>query len=198
MTRIALCLAVTLIAAPPVFAQAAAQSSAQAAPLRGQLRLPELAGLADKASETVTVTFDQSLLRLASSWLSPDDPDQMKAKKLVNSLDGIYVRSFSFDSDFAYPKADIDALRRQLNAPGWNRMVEVRSKKESTDLDVFMLVDGGKARGLAIIASEPRQFTIVNIVGSINLEELRDLQGNFGVPDLELEKKDEKAPPKKK
>ena len=44
-----------------------------------------------------------------------------------------------------------------------------------------------KAQGLAIIASEPREFTIVNIVGNIDLEHLHDLEGNFGVPDLGIE-----------
>ncbi|HEU5134552.1 MAG TPA: hypothetical protein VFU13_05350, partial [Steroidobacteraceae bacterium] len=51
----------------------------------------------------------------------------------------------------------------------------------------FVLIDGEKAQGLAIIASEPREFTIVNIVGNIDLEQLHDLEGNFGVPDLEIE-----------
>ena len=50
-----------------------------------------------------------------------------------------------------------------------------------------MLIDGGKAKSLAIIASEPREFAIVNIVGSIDLEQLHDLEGKFGVPELEIE-----------
>ena len=65
-------------------------------------------------------------------------------------------------------------------------MVETRSKKENTDVDVYMLIENGRAQGLAIIASEPREFTIVNIVGNIDLEQLHDLQ-KLGVPDLELE-----------
>jgi hypothetical protein len=109
------------------------------------------------------------------------------------------VRHFTFDDDYAYPKGDIDGVRRQLSAPGWSRVVEARSKKENTDVDVFLLIDGGKVQGLAIIASEPREFTIVNIVGSIDLEQLHDLEGNFGVPRLEIEtgKKQENPAPKK-
>ena len=61
---------------------------------------------------------------------------------------------------------------------------------------MFVLVDGDKAQGLAIIASEPREFTIVNIVGNIDLEQLHDLEGNFGVPKLGIEagKKPRHAP----
>ncbi len=39
-------------------------------------------------------------------------------------------------------------------------------------------------RGLAIIATEPRQFTVVNIVGSIDLDKLHKLEGRFGIPKL--------------
>jgi hypothetical protein len=181
--RIASCLVALLIAAP-AFAQQP----------KGLLRLPEFPTLADKASESVVVTLDSSLLGIASRFLDASDPEQASAKKLVSSLSGIYVRSYTFDTDFAYPKADVDAVRRQLSAPGWSRMVEAHSKKENTDVDVFMLVDNGKAMGLAIIASEPREFTIVNIVGSIDLAQLHELEGKFGVPELKIES----APPEMK
>ena len=68
------------------------------------------------------------------------------------------------------------------------------SKKENTNVDVFMLVEGDKVQGLAIIASEPREFTIVNIVGNIDLEQLHDLEGNFGVPKLGIEAGKKPAP----
>jgi hypothetical protein len=163
---------------------------------KGQLQIPEFAALADKANESVTVTLDSNLLGMAARFLSSEDPEQAKAKKLVSSLTGIYVRNYSFDSDYAYPKGEIEGVRRQLNAPGWSRIVGVVSKKESSNVEVFILADGEKAQGLAIIASEPREFTIVNIVGNIDLEQLHDLEGNFGVPNLELET-NKKAPPGK-
>jgi Domain of unknown function (DUF4252) len=168
---------------------------ALAAP-KGQLLIPEFSGLADKASETVSVTLDANLLGMAARFLSNEDPEQAKAKKLVSSLTGIYVRHYTFDADFAYPKSDLTGVLKQLNAPGWSRIVEARSKKENTNVDVFVLIDGEKAQGLAIIASEPREFTIVNIVGSIDLEQLHDLEGNFGVPDLEIETGKKPAPAK--
>jgi len=154
---------------------------------KGRLNLPEFAALADKASETVAVNLDSRLLGMAARFLSSEDPEEAKAKQLVSSLTGIYVQHFSFESDYAYPKGDIDRVRKQLGGPGWSRIVEARSKKENTNVDVFILVDGDKAQGLAIIASEPREFTIVNIVGTIDLEQLHDLEGNFGVPELEIE-----------
>ena len=184
-----ICLGALLMASP-----ACAQSKP---PLRGQLMLPEFAALADKASETVSVTLDANLLGMGCRFLSSEDPEQAKAKKLCTSLRGIFVRHFTFDSEYAYPKADIDRVRRQLSAPGWNRIVEARSKKENTDVDVFVLIDGEKAQGLSIIASQPREFTIVNIVGNIDLEDLHELEGQFQIPKLDIESEKKDAPKKK-
>src|SRR6188508_155958 len=111
---------------------------------KGQLRIPEFSALADKASEIVTVTLDANLLGMASRFLSNEDPEQAKAKKLVSSLTGIYVQHYSFETDYAYPKSDIDRVRRQLSGPGWSRIVGAVSKKDKTDVDVFLHVDRGK------------------------------------------------------
>ena len=195
----AIALGLGLAATRPALAQAKPSAAARPAPLRGQLLLPEFAALADHASEVVNVTLDQRLLGMGCKFLSTEDPEQAKVKKVCTGLHGIFVRHFTFDGDFAYPKADIDKVRRQLSAPGWSQMVNVRSKKEKTDVDVYVLIEGEQAQGLSIIASQPREFTIVNIVGSIDLEQLHDLS-NFGVPDLEIEadkKGSTKMPPKK-
>ena len=181
--RIAICIAALLCAAPS-FAQTPA-----AAQNKGLLRIPEFATLADKASESVNVTLDANLLGLGCRFLDAEDPEQASAKKVCAGLTGIYVRSYTFETDFAYPKADVEGVRRQLAAPGWSRIVEAKSRKEQTDVDVFVLIENGKARGLAIIASEPREFTIVNIVGSIDLEQLHDLEGKFSIPKLEIRRR---------
>jgi hypothetical protein len=36
-----------------------------------------------------------------------------------------------------------------------------------------------------VIASEPREFTIVNIVGSIDLDKISQLEGQFGIPKMD-------------
>jgi hypothetical protein len=48
--------------------------------------------------------------------------------------------------------------------------------------------------GLALIASEPREITIVNIVGAIDLDKLHKLEGQFGVPKLDLDAPRSNAP----
>jgi hypothetical protein len=153
------------------------------------LVLPDLRMLEAKATEVVTVNLDKPLLGLAAGFLDERQPDEAAAKQLVAGLRGVYVRSFTFDTDFVYTKEDVDAVRRQLTGPGWQKVVGVRSLKEHTDCDIYVSMDGDRANGLAIIATEPRELTIVNIVGSIDLQKLHQLEGRFGVPDLRLERR---------
>ena len=47
----------------------------------------------------------------------------------------------------------------------------------------------GKVSGVAILSSEPRQLTVANLVGNVDLESLADLGGHFGLPSLPKVKK---------
>ncbi|HYB66123.1 MAG TPA: DUF4252 domain-containing protein [Steroidobacteraceae bacterium] len=160
-------------------------SVALAAP-PASLNLPDFDALAAKATESVNISLDTSLLGLAASFLDSSNPDDAATKELIAGLRGIYVRSFTFDQDFAYPAAQVELVRKQLAAPGWQRLVQTNNTKDRTRVDIYVSVDRGVANGLAIITSEPREFTIVNIVGSIDLAKLRRLEGKFGVPKLDL------------
>lgn len=153
----------------------------------GRLEIPEFRALEGKASESVTVTLDAPLLKLATGFLDAQKAEDRAVKEMVDGLTGVYVKSFTFDSDFVYSKTEVETVRKQLSAPGWQRLVEVRSRKEQTHLDVYISMNQGKANGLAIIASEPRELTIVNIVGPIDLEKLHRLEGRLGVPKLQID-----------
>jgi hypothetical protein len=151
------------------------------------LKLPDFEALAAKAAQSVNITLDSNLLGLAAGFLDSGKPEDAAAKELVAGLRGVYVRSYTFDEDFVYAAADLDAVRKQLSAPGWQRLVGVHSGKEHANVDIYVSIEQGRANGLAIISSEPRQFTIVNIVGSIDLQKLHRLEGKFGIPKLQLE-----------
>jgi hypothetical protein len=161
-----------------------------------RLELPAFASLAQKSTDSVTISLDRSLLAMAGRFLG-DDPQDAATKAVINGLQGIYVRSYTFDKDSAYKQTDIDAVRNQLSAPGWNRLVETRSSKPQADVDIFIMVVNNQAVGLALIATEPRQFTIVNIVGSIDLDKLHKLEGQFGVPKLTVDPQKAPAGPQK-
>jgi hypothetical protein len=156
------------------------------------LDLKHLNRLTDKASETADVTLDGSLLKLAAKFLSADDPDQAKIKKLVAELKGIYVKTFEFEKEGEYSESDITSIRKQLET-GWSRIVSVQSKKEGENAEIY-LKTGSADGGVAILCAGAKELTVVNIVGKIDLDQLSELGGNMGVPKIDIEKT---KPPKK-
>lgn len=160
---------------------------ASAAILRAQeVPIPaSIEKLSATAKESVEVTMDGPMLRWASKFLSADDPDEEKAAKLIVNLKGIYVRSFEFDKDGAYSSAEVDSLRAQFHSPGWSKVVGVRSEHDGDNVDVFFKLENDKMAGIVIIAAEPRELTYVNIVGPLEIDQLADLGGEFGIPKLD-------------
>jgi hypothetical protein len=171
-----------------------APTLARAAP-NPRLALPSFAAIAQKASESVNITLDPSMLALAAKFLG-NDPEDVAAKDALKGVQGIYVRSYTFDKDSAYQQSDVDEVRSQLTSPGWNRVMETRSRKGRADVDIYIMLDHNQAIGLALIASEPRQFTIVNIVGAIDLDKLHKLEGQFGIPKIDVDPAKATAPGK--
>jgi len=162
------------------------------------LDLKNLEKLSDKAKDVTDVTLDGSLLKFAAKFLSNDDPDQAKVKKLVAEIKGIYVRTYQFENEGEYTESDLAPIRNQLRSPGWSRIVGVHSKKEHDNTEIYLKTGGTEPGGLAIVCANPRELTVVNIVGKIDLEELSELGGNLGVPKLDLDKPKGVKPDSKK
>ena len=138
--------------------------------------------LSVKAKETVNVTLDGPLLQLAGRFLNSKDADEQRAKNLVSKLKGIHVRSFEFTNTGEYSEADVAAYRSQLRSPAWSRVVDTNDKEAHEHVEVFVKQEKGQIAGIAIIAAEARELTIVNIDGPIDLEGLANLGGQFGIP----------------
>jgi hypothetical protein len=152
------------------------------------IKLPaNLDKLAAKADETVDVSLDSSMLRLAGRFLSDKDKDTAKTKKTLSGLQSIAVKSFEFSSEGQYDKADVDAVRAQVQGPQWSRIVGVTSKKDGENADVYFKDAGnGNLGGIVVICAEPKELTIVSIAGMLDPSELADLGGQFGVPKLDV------------
>ncbi|HLR07155.1 MAG TPA: DUF4252 domain-containing protein [Pyrinomonadaceae bacterium] len=149
-----------------------------------RLQIDQLDSLANRASETVDVKFDEHLMQTLPKLFGKDDED---IKEILKGLKGIYVKSFEFEKEGQYSPADVESVMSQLRGGGWSKIVGVRSKKDGDNVDVYLMMQGDQIEGLAVISAEPKEFTVVNIVGPVNLEKLTKLEGQFGVPDLGLD-----------
>ncbi|MBD0371628.1 MAG: DUF4252 domain-containing protein [Pyrinomonadaceae bacterium] len=153
-----------------------------------RLELATLDRLEPRAEQTLNITMDGKVLQLALRFLSDKKPNEAKIKEAVAGIRGIYVKRFEFDQDNVFSAADVEPIRSQLRSPLWSQLVEVRSKKEGQNIDVFTMIDGGKINGVAIIALDRRQVTVVNIIGPVDVDKLTELRGNFGIPDFNIGK----------
>jgi hypothetical protein len=149
------------------------------------LQIPDFSHLRQKAVDSTDITIDGFLMRIAAKFAQADshDPDS-EALSLLKDIKSVRVRTFTFDTDGAYSRADVDSVRSQLNGPGWSALVQVHKRDPQEKVDVYVNIENDKVMGLAVIASEPREFTIVNIVGSIDIDKIGRLQGQLGIPQL--------------
>ena len=169
MKRIALLTALMLLAAPALSAQ--------------KLNIDLPAGLAERAVETVDITLDGDMLKLASKFMNNDhSPDGAAARDMVRNLQGIYVRSYEFDKEGEYDRSILASMRAQLG-PSWKKIVTVMSR-ERDNVEIYVDSRNDKVTGLVILAAEPKELTIVNLVGPIDIDRLSSLEGQFGIPKM--------------
>lgn len=174
----------TSIAAMFVFALAVSASAQNP-----KLNLDGLSKLEARAAKSVDITLHQDMLTTAAKLLgSSDDPDSKRVKELIGGINEIAVRSYEFDKPGEYSLADAEAIRSQLSGGGWSRLVNIKSRTDGDNAEVYVMQQGDKVLGLAILVAEPEELTVVNIVGSIDVSRLSELDGEFGIPRIELKR----------
>jgi len=176
-----------LAAAAATFVLALPAASYAAGP---RINMPDFSHLRAKANDSVDLTIGGPLLHFVSHIVAKDDDmdeDDKAALSILRDVSSVQVRNFSFDEDGAYSMADIDGVRKQLDAPCWSHLVEQHKREPREDTDVFMCIEDGKIKGIAVVASEPREFTIVNVIGNIDVDKLAKLEGQFGIPKVTQE-----------
>jgi hypothetical protein len=143
-----------------------------------------LAAFAAKASNTVDVTLDGNVLKMAAGFISSSgDEDAVKLKKLIAGVKSITVRTFEFKTKGQYSKADVNAIRKQLKTPEWSSIVTVNDKESGETSEVYVLGGKDKPGGILIISAEPTELTFVQILGTVDISDLSAFE-DLGVPDV--------------
>jgi hypothetical protein len=171
-------IAALLLGAAALAAPAVAQNS----PL--PLPSPVEKELAARASNVTEVTLGKNMLAFAAKFMNGKGQDDAATRHLIEGLDGIYVREYEFDKEGQYSMVDIDKLRQYFETGEWTPIVRERDKKSGEISDVMMKVVNGETRGMFILDAEPRELSIVLILGPVNLEDLHKLSGIGGLGSL--------------
>jgi hypothetical protein len=151
----------------------------------GRIQLEILDRLAARASQKQEVTIGPETLATVGQSLVPQGPNSDAARQALTKLKGIFVRHYEFDDAKAYSMDDIATIRKQLATPGWVKIVSNEEKRKDGGFElqeIYTFQQGGTLNGLVILSAEPRELSIVNIVGPIAISELGALGGVLGIP----------------
>jgi hypothetical protein len=161
---------------PAVVLVQAAEAQTSPAPGSGlPLPSPVEKELAARASNVTEVTLGKNMLAFASKFMNGKDEDEAATRKLIDGLDGVYVREYEFDKEGEYSADEIDKLRQYFETSEWTPIVKERSRKDGENTDVMMKLVNGETHGMFILEAEPKELTIVLILGPIHLDDLHKL-----------------------
>lgn len=147
-----------------------------------RIQMDHIDRLFPSALETIDVRVDGALLQIASKFLDKNKANEAQVREILNVLKGVYVKGVEFDKDGQFTEQDVEAVRQQLRAPGWERIVGVRSKRDNENVEVFLMLNNGLIEGIGVLVTDPKQLMVVNVVGPIDPEKISELRGSFGIP----------------
>jgi Domain of unknown function (DUF4252) len=168
--KIAFILAAGLLAVPLLGQTASAQTSQLPAPS------PIEKELATRASDVTEVTLGKNMLAFAAKVMNGKNEDDVATRHLIEGLEGIYVREYEFDKDGQYSVEDIDQLRKYFETSEWTSMVHEHNKKTGETSDVMVKLVNGESHGIFILDAEPKELSIVLILGPIHMDDLGKLK----------------------
>jgi hypothetical protein len=160
--------------------------------------------LAGKASNVTEVTLGKNMLEFAAKFMNGNDADDAATRKLIEGLDGIYVRDYDFEKEGEYSPDDVEKLRQSFETSEWTSLVREREKKTGESTDVMVKLVNGEQHGMFILSAEPKELCVVLILGPIRMDQLGALKGLGGlgqlgnVSQLVQEKKDKEKKDKEK
>jgi hypothetical protein len=128
--------------------------------------------LAARASDVTEVSLGKNMLSFAAKFMNGKDEDEDATRKLIEGLDGVYVREYEFDKEGQYSMDEIEKLRAYFETSEWTPIIHEHEKKSGETSDVLMKTVNGETRGMFILEVEPKELTIVLILGPIRMEEL--------------------------
>lgn len=135
------------------------------------------------SEETVEIFITKPLLSLvAAATSSEKDP---AFSNLLKNLALIRVETFNVkEKEVEKVKKIIQKVSKKLAKEKWSRIVRVKEKSER--VEIFIKPDGDKVTGLLIMSLEPEKKAVfVNIVGTIDMEQLGKLSRKFDIPQLD-------------
>ena len=166
----------------PLWAQTGTQTGVQSG---AQIDM-DLDHLDERADEVVRVNLDGKSLEGGSKLLGVRKGVTEPVKKLLGGLKGIYVRRFWFGRKKAYSAEDVDLIHKQMKAPGWVPLIEVKHRNKAETVSIYSYIEDEQVKGVTVVSEEEQEFTVINIVGPVDLGTLSELGESVGLPAMNV------------
>lgn len=130
----------------------------------------------------VEVNIQGNLINMVARLTEDSEPD---LAKILRGIKSVRVNVIGMnDANSAEIKSRVKAVRKQLSANGWERIVTVQDKKE--DVGVFVKLKGEEAiEGIAVtVLGNDREAVFVNIVGNIRPEQIAQVAERLNIDPL--------------
>ena len=96
------------------------------------------------------------------------------------------MRRFWFGRKKAYTAEDIDPILQQMRGPGWVPVIEVKNRRKTEAVSVYSYVENEEVKGVAVVSEGEQEFTVINIVGPVDLGTLSELGESIGLPGMNI------------
>lgn len=146
-----------------------------------ELDLSFLKGLEAKAKQTTDINLGPEQIQLMMGFSGEGSKEFLGLGK---SIELVQVRSFEFDDEGMYSLEAMEALRQKLKSSDFVSIISVKERKGFTEIAMRKGPKG--MRGFVVLSAEPKQVTVVNIVGDIDMNSLSKLTGKFGIPNIQM------------
>ena len=131
----------------------------------------------------VEIALAEPLLGFFQAMAAEEDPE---TAEMFGKLKGIRVQIFDVGDD---PTAALETMRdvsSRLQSDAWAPIVKVRDEGER--VDIFMKMAGENVEGLTVmVTGDENEAVFVNIIGSIQPDELSRVMDSVNVDGIEIE-----------
>jgi len=140
--------------------------------------------MASAKGKFVEVNLSTNMLKFAAKLAARQEPE---AAELIGNLKRIRVNVVSLDdTNRKDAVAQIESIRRKLEAQGWTQMVTVREQEGGDNVDIHVKQHGDDTiEGLVVtIIDHKGEAVFVNIVGNINADQISKVAENLNIEPL--------------
>lgn len=105
-----------------------------------------------------------------------DDPE---AAEMLKGLEGVRVNIYSTEGQVTPALEHVASVKSMLQGQKWEPIVQVNEDDEQ--VQIFMKADGKGMQGLTVMVVNPEEAVFVNILGSIDPDQLGKVMKQFDV-----------------